>query len=327
VKFPAGRTLWIAALSCCAFGAARATAATAPAKAAPAPYQSIEVRVKTRDGQTLAGTLTRPAGVAKVPSVLLVSSADATDRDASNNHGLYHPMRQIADTLSRHGIAVLRLDDRGKGQSTGRLDTLNTAERANDARDALQFLRARSDIDRRRIAILGHSEGALIASMLGAEDTTIRALILMASTAHRGRTIVEWQQEYAMQRAPMSPAVRKKEMQQAMAEWNERLKHDRWSSFFDTYDPLIAARRIKAPVLILQGTSDMSCPPPEATTLESAIKSGGNGDVTLMKIESVDHAFLDVSGFQNGVAYGDGAFLVPSRVLAAILDWAVPHLR
>jgi len=299
----------------------------APATQKPAPYRSVEVQVTTRDGQTLAGTLTLPKGVAKPPVMLLLSSATRSDRDASGLHGPYHPFRQISDTLSRNGIAVLRLDDRGAGGSTGSIDSMNTAERANDARDALAFLKQRPDVDPRRIGVLGHSEGGQIAGIVAAEDTTIRAVILMATSAHIGRNIIEWEQRYSVQSARILPMAREREFQKAMAAWKRHAADDHWAAFFDTYDPLPTMTKVRAPVLILQGTADVSCPEAEADVLSAAIKNAGNPDVTLQKVVGVDHAFLRLSGFQNGVAYGDGAYLVTSVALGAIAGWSVKHLR
>lgn len=319
----------VAALIVSCAGAASAAPAK-PASRAPArpvPYRSVEVRVPTRDGQTLAGTLTLPAGRARPTVVLLLSSATKSDRDASGLHGPYHPFRQIADTLSRNGIATLRLDDRGAGKSTGSIDTMTTMERANDARVALAFLRTRPDVNQRRFGLLGHSEGGLIAEIVAAEDTSVKAVILMASTAQRGRQIIEWEQRYGIQKARITPAMRKRVLDQSMMDWSKKLLTDRWSAYFDKYDPLVNARRVRVPVLILQGTSDVSCPPEEADILNSALRTAGNPDVTLQKFEGLDHAFLRVSGFQNDVAYGDGAYLVSSDALAAIVNWTTKRLR
>lgn len=292
-----------------------------------APYQSIEVRIRTRDGQTLAGTLTIPPGTGKRPAMLLLSTADKTDRDGTSAHGFYKPYRQIADTLSRSGIAVLRLDDRGTGKSTGRLDTLTTFERAGDARDALAFLRARPGIDRRRIGLLGHSEGATLAEMIASEDTSLRALIVMASTAHVGRSVWEWRERRGLMGAPASPSVREKMFRASLQQWRQRITTDRWAKFFDEYDPMVAARKIHTPTLILQGDEDLSCPPSDADALGGALRSAGNSEVTVQHLVGVDHAFLRVRDFDQGVAYGEGAYHLTSNVLGRIVAWAVPHLR
>jgi dipeptidyl aminopeptidase/acylaminoacyl peptidase len=326
-------TLAVAAMLACTSAGASTTPAKPPAShattkpKAAAPYRSVEVRVRTRDGQTLAGTLTLPLGASRSPAMLLLSSAEAQDRDASNVHGAYHPFRQIADTLSRNGIAVLRLDDRGKGGSSGRLDTLNTAERANDARDALAFLRARRDIDSKRLGVLGHSEGGLIAAMLAAEDTSLRALVSMAATAHPGHGVVEWIARYTIAQQNVAPAVRAQMFQREMQAWRQRIETERWAAYFDTYDPSATARRVLAPALLLQGTADTSCQPSEVNALNMMMRAGGNADVTVQMLDGYDHAFLRIRDFTEGVPYGDGAYLLSSEVLGPIVTWSVKHLR
>src|SRR5438094_8852813 len=85
-----------------AAAAAKPGGGTASHRAAPrSPYRSLEVRVHTRDGQTLGGMLTLPGGTGKHPAVLVLSTADTTDRDGTGGHGFYRPYRQIADTLTR----------------------------------------------------------------------------------------------------------------------------------------------------------------------------------------------------------------------------------
>ncbi|MBI1799040.1 MAG: alpha/beta fold hydrolase [Candidatus Eisenbacteria bacterium] len=295
--------------------------------ASAAPYRSLEVRVRTRDGFTLAGTLTLPRAVRRPPVVLVISGASVQDRDASSPHGPYRPFRQIADTLSRNGISVLRLDDRGAGKSTGRIDTLNTAERANDSRDAIEFLRARPDLDASRIALLGHSEGALIATMIAASDTSIRGLILMASTCATGRTIVEWQRTLSVQGAPATRGLQRRILREAMDEWDRRVQTDRWAAFFDTYSPDTTASKVKTPVLILQGDADTEVPTSEADALAGKFREAGNHSVTVRHLARLDHAFLDVGNFPDGVAANDHAFLLGSALLGAIAAWAVPRLH
>jgi alpha-beta hydrolase superfamily lysophospholipase len=305
-----------------------AAALLAIAPAPRRPYRDLEVRVSTRDHQTLAGTLSLPStGRARYPAVLLLSTAEAQDRDASNVHGRYHPFRQIADTLVRSGIAVLRLDDRGIGHSTGRLDTLTTAERADDARDAIRFLRARADIDRSRIGLIGHSEGGIIAAGVAAGDTSVCALVLMAATARTGRAAVEWMNRMAINASGGAPSVRRRLLLDTMTEWSERVAKDRWAAYFDTHDPSESAQRIHTPTLILQGNSDIACSPQDADLWRALIRRSGNGDLTLVHLDGFDHAFLRTKDFDNGVPHDDSAYLLRAEVLGPIAAWLVKHMR
>jgi uncharacterized protein len=327
----AGR-LWISSgaiglllVASSAVSAAPASKSPAPAHHAShaAPYLAEEVRVRTRDGQTLAGTLTLPHSSKPLPVVLMISSAEVQTRDGGNKDGTYHPFRQIADTLSRHGIATLRLDDRGAGKSTGRLDTLTTLERANDARDALKFLRARRELSRSRVFLLGHSEGALIAAMIASQDTSVHGIVLMASTGEPGRRIIEWQQRQAIAHNGVLPSMRHRVLVEAMSAWDQRVAKDRWTAYFDRYDPDSTAHLVKVPALLLHGDADVSVPAHNADGLAAQMRAGGNGDVTVTNLTQLDHAFLNVNDFTSGVASGDAAFLLGPKVLGAILDWVV----
>lgn len=110
----------------------------------------------------------------------------------------YRPFRQIAETLARRGIATLRLDDRGVGGSDAGPATVTTADLADDVRAATAYLRARPEIDARRIALVGHSEGGIIAPMVAASDAGIRGIVLMAASASSGREILGYQQRYVV---------------------------------------------------------------------------------------------------------------------------------
>lgn len=133
-------------------------------------------------GITLAGTLTfpnpHPDGT-KVPVVLLIAGMGPMDRDATFLE--YKPFLAITRHLAEQGFAVLRFDKRGIGQSTGTFDqTVTSQDLAGDVQAAINFLLSRSDIDTTRIALLGHSEGGLIASMLASSNKQVAAVVLMA---------------------------------------------------------------------------------------------------------------------------------------------------
>src|SRR5262249_9218930 len=110
----------------------------------------------------------------------------------------YRPFRQVADTLGRRGIAVLRLDDRGAGGSDMGPPGPTSADFADDIRAALADLRTRKDIDGDRLGLVGHSEGGMIAPMVAATDARLKAIALMAGPARTGRKIILYQQRYAI---------------------------------------------------------------------------------------------------------------------------------
>jgi len=136
----------------------------------------------------LAGTLTTPGGPGPFPAVLLITGSGAQDRDESILG--HRPFWVLADHLSRHGIAVLRVDDRGMGGSTGDGQTATSADFARDVLQGIAFLKGKTGIDPKRIGLLGHSEGAVIAPLAASQSSDVAFLVLLAGTGVPGEEIV-----------------------------------------------------------------------------------------------------------------------------------------
>lgn len=160
----------------------------------PLPYAEEEVTLPGgAEDVTLAGTLTLPAGDGPHPAVLLISGSGPQNRDeALMGH---QPFRVLADHLTRRGIAVLRLDDRGVGASSGDFTTATTADFADDAEAAFGWLRRRPETDAARVGLLGHSEGGLVAPMVAAREPAVAFLVLLAAPGVPGEEILYRQAE------------------------------------------------------------------------------------------------------------------------------------
>jgi pimeloyl-ACP methyl ester carboxylesterase len=144
----------------------------------PFPYREEQVAVPSVPGVRLAGTLTLPEGEGPYPAVLLVTGSGPQDRDETL---LGHkPFLVIADYLTRRGIAVLRLDDRGVGGSTGSFAAATSDDFARDAAAAVRWLRARPDVADDRVGIVGHSEGGLIAPLVASRTPEVAFVVLLA---------------------------------------------------------------------------------------------------------------------------------------------------
>jgi uncharacterized protein len=163
-----------------------------PAK--PYPYQELEVSVENKAaGIRLAGTLTLPQGKGPHPAVILFTGSGAQDRDMTV---LGHkPFLVLADHLTRQGIAVLRLDDRGTGKSEGSAVTATTQDFATDAQAAYTFLKGHKEVHAKKIGLLGLSEGALIAAKVAAANKDVAFVVLMAGNGVPGTELVVAQNE------------------------------------------------------------------------------------------------------------------------------------
>lgn len=301
-----------------------------------APYVAEDVVVTTPGRLKLAGTLTlpknRPGG--KAPAIITITGSGPEDRDEQSGAiPGYRPFRELADTLGRRGIAVLRLDDRGVGGSDAGSPSATSADFADDIRAGIAYLRSRPEIDGARIGIVGHSEGGIIAPMIATTDPEVRAIVLMAGTASTGRAIVMEQNRYSIDSvAHLRGAARDSALARAGRSVDSIGRLGGWLGFFLSYDPTPVARRVKTPVLIVQGETDRQVPPAEAKKLADAIRSGGNRDVTVKMFPATNHLFLaDSSGAfadANGLRYGKLPSLhVRPEVLGAIADWLSKHLE
>jgi hypothetical protein len=174
----------------------------------PFPYQEEMVTFENAAAHAkFAGTLTSPRPPGRHPAVLLISGSGQQDRDeALAGH---RPFLVIADYLTRHGVAVLRVDDRGVGGSTGDVAKATSEDFAGDAMAAVAYLKTRPNIDPRRIGLVGHSEGGLIAPMVAVHDPQIALIVLLAGPGVTGEQILRTQSAAILKETGVSPAVAK----------------------------------------------------------------------------------------------------------------------
>jgi hypothetical protein len=299
---------------------------------AGAPYTAEDVTVKTPAGHVLTGTLTVPKNAAKkVPAVVTITGSGQQDRDE------YIPLvpgyrifRQVADTLGRRGIAVLRLDDRAINGSGGDVQKATSADFADDIRAGVAYLRTRPEIDGARIALAGHSEGGMIAPLVASTDAKLAGIVLMAGPAYTGRRIIDFQLKNSVMgdgTISATDAEKSKTLASLQASFDSTTAKVPWMKYFLEYDPVPTAKKVKTPVLILQGGTDQQVTPDQAAVLEQAFKVGGNKDVTTKVFKDRNHLFLmDPSGFPGGyVKLTNGR--IDGEVMGTLADWLVQRLK
>jgi pimeloyl-ACP methyl ester carboxylesterase len=170
----------------------------------PYPYDEEQVSYRNeKDNIKLAGTLTVPRGGGKYPVVLLITGSGSQDRDETIAG--HRPFLVLADHLTRNGIAVLRVDDRGIGGSDMGSLSVTSENFAEDVLAGVNFLKQRKQIDPRMIGLIGQSEGGMIAPMVAARSKDVSFIVLLAGLGQRGEDVIYAQTEL-IQKTQGTPA-------------------------------------------------------------------------------------------------------------------------
>ncbi|HRX11920.1 MAG TPA: alpha/beta hydrolase [Draconibacterium sp.] len=325
---------------------------------APFPYLSEEVEyINPKSGLKLAGTLTLPENARNCSAVILISGSGAQDRDETIFG--HKPFFVIADFLTRNGIAVLRVDDRGVGGSEGNAQNATSEDFAGDILAGLEFLKTKKEIDHRKIGLIGHSEGGIIAPMVANRSGDIAFIVLLAGPGIKGEQIVYKQVELLNRAAGLTEEqvtqklhLQKKifdillnekdtvnqmeRLQQAFSngtyatmsddgkkivDTNLNVLKTRWFQFFLTYDPYPALVKLECPVLALNGGKDLQVPPKEnLNAIEKALKEGGNKNFKTVEIENLNHLF-QTCGTGAVAEYAQIEETISPAVLEILRDW------
>lgn len=286
------------------------------------PYREENVKIPNLAANLeLAGTLTVPAGPGPFPAVVLLSDVGAQDRNGTVNE--FGPQGWLADYLTRRGIAVLRFDDRGTGQSTGNAEA-TLADQVTDAQAALAFLRTRSELVPTRLGLVGHGEGGNVALLAAARPQPPAFVVGLAPYGLPGREVAMQQQEATLRSLQTSSsqlaiALKRQQMtfdairqtinrSQARAIVANILKQDNPVlsddaaqaragelttapyRYFLSFDPAESLAQVACPVLLLYGTADPVLNPDN--NLEGLVKGlKNNKSVTAKKLPGVNHVF------------------------------------
>ena len=296
-----------------------------------------QVRVPA-NGYSLAGTISRPANTAagaRLPAVVLVGGSGPTDRDeAVAGIPLFG---QLANALADAGFLVLRYDKRGVGQSGGRPESATLGDFAEDLRAAVRFVADRRDVDRKRVAVVGHSEGGAVGLMASARDDRIAGLALLASIGVTGAELNMAQVIRALDRSKRPDAEREstialqRKIQAAVLTgqgWDDipfglrRQADIPWFQSFLAFDPAKTMRDVKQPLLVVQGLLDTEVDPSNADTLDLLARvRRRNPPVQVVKVPGVNHLLVAA---KTGEVDEYGTLeekRVSPLVVTAITDW------
>ncbi|WP_157780913.1 alpha/beta hydrolase family protein [Hymenobacter sedentarius] len=289
----------------------------------PPPYREEEVVFNNPMARlNFSGTLTVPAGPGPFPAVVLVSDLGPQDRDGTV--GEFRFLGSLADYLTRRGVAVLRYDDRGVGQSGGSTATATTEMLVTDVQAAVNYLRSRLEVNINRIGVVGHGEGANVALLAAGQPLPPAFVVALAGYGLPGEETL-LQQQVAQQRAQkVAPAkvqaayerqrtmydiIRQTNQQQAQAIVSNMLRQDQpgidpqaaqaaatkmltpWQRYFLSFDPVAELDQVRCPVLLLSGTEDLEAPADlHLEALEKELKSIGR-NTTSKRLPGVNHLF------------------------------------
>jgi fermentation-respiration switch protein FrsA (DUF1100 family) len=293
----------------------------------PYPYRDEDVTYENKlQNVMLAATLTIPQGKGPFPAVVLITGSGPQDRDETL---LGHkPFLVLSDYLTRHGIAVLRADDRGTAKSTGDFKAATTADFATDTEAGIAYLKTRPEVDPHKIGLIGHSEGAVIAPMIAARNPDVAFIVMMAGTGVPGDQVLVAQGEAIAVASGTKPeeaakhAAKEKEMlalieaekvpsEKDDAELEKQLREKMagdvpeaqislqikqltspWFRYFLTYDPAFALRKVTCPVLVLNGEKDKQVLPEQnLPPIRQALTQGGNKHFEVDELPGLNHLF------------------------------------
>ncbi len=319
----------------------------------PFPYRAEDVSYPNASakGVTLAGTLTLPEGDGPFPAAVFITGSGPQDRDESLMG--HKPFLVLADHLSRRGVAVLRVDDRGVGKSTGDFAKATSADFATDARAGIAYLRTRKEIDPKRIGLIGHSEGGLVGPMVAAEaPDEVAFLVLMAGPGVTGGEILTLQRRL-IGRAQGAPDAALDKQEEVLSKLTELLRAEvddakaaakmaelastyddvptvtadialmttPWFRYFLDYDPRPTLAKVRCPVLAVNGEKDLQVPPKEdLAEVEKALRSGGNDRVTIRELPGLNHLF-QTAPTGSPAEYGSIEETISPTALEAIATW------
>ncbi len=318
----------------------------------PFPYDIEEVSYRNDDADiTIAGTLTLPKPrTARVPAALLVTGSGPQDRDETLfNHKIFWV---IADALTRRGIAVLRVDDRGVGGTGGDPSSATSFDYVDDALAGITYLKGRPEVDPGAIGLIGHSEGGLIGPIAAARSEDIGYLVLLAGPGIPGDQTIRLQTRKGMSVTAMDPEnvedigraidraielTMQGESTQEIVEQLKSMELDEgiqslisglaeqfdtpWFKTFLKLDPRDYLTQVRCPVLAINGAKDVQVLPEEnIEEIAKALAIAPTEDVTTRILPGLNHLFQNCET-GSAIEYGQIEETFAPDVLDLMAEW------
>ncbi|TFV63765.1 alpha/beta fold hydrolase [Geodermatophilus sp. DF01-2] len=296
-----------------------------------------ELLLRVPGEPALAGTLTLPDRPGPVPAVLLAAGSGPLDRDSNHRRMRFDVTRALAHALAEDGLASLRYDKRGVGDSPGDWRAAGLHDNVDDLARARETLAARPEVDPGRVLLAGHSEGALLAAALaGRRGAPVAGVVLLAMGATPGAELLRWQ---ARQIAPTLPApvrgllrLLRTDLERKVAANHRRIAatttdvarmggvrvNARWTREFLVHDPRVDLARLAVPVLAVTGDKDLQVPPDDLAVLAAAVA----GPVEVHRVPDLTHTLRRQPRAASLRHYrGELRRPVDPEVLATIVAW------
>ncbi len=336
----------------------------------PYSYESEDITyVGSKTGLTYGATYSYPKNTKNFPVLILITGSGQQDRDETLMG--HKPFAVIADAFTKNGYGVLRIDDRGIGKSTGNFKESTSEDFANDVEEHLAYIKTKPNINLKKIGLLGHSEGGIIAPMVAARNKDISFLILLAApgipiselmtnqnkdvlkstgiddevistylplykkllteitsskdieTAKKTALIEvqKWRKTSSKEQVKATTNITDSNSEKAYVATMVNTLSTPWWKFFANYKPQTNLEKIRCPVLVLNGGSDIQVSAqPNINGIRTALQKANNSLVTVNVFPKMNHLFQRCS-LCSVAEYGQLATTIEPEVLQYMVEW------
>lgn len=317
----------------------------------PFPYLEEEVNFANGD-IILSGTISKPKGPGPFPAAIMITGSGPQDRDETIFG--HKPFAVIADHLSRHGILVLRFDDRGFAKSTGEFKGATINDFATDVEAAFQFLLTRQDVDPMKVGLIGHSEGGVVAPLMAKSNDQVAFIVSLAGIGTSPKELYATQQRdmlllngasngqliYDTFIEAIDMVVAGKDSTAVSSFMKQSLNYpddaanllgnfmtDPWFISLMNYDNAATLSKMTMPVLAVNGENDIQVEPKaNLAGFEKYLTLAGNKDFTITEIAGLNHLFQP-SETGNPTEYGNIPITFDETTLKMVGDWIVKRVQ